>query len=289
MSFNHREARTDAARQEFPLFPLREFCLSFFPILVHVLPNSELEIFPAGPAIVSGEAAWVHPEPIALSTTDGTRRGTHVNVQPSHQARGRASPRGFNPGRDAGRWRAATHTSPHTRSAGQGEQCWQASLPAYTFLPRVPGRRGPRAAIRFQSPRLGSPYQPWSGAHHAQGVQNSSLNPGEPPRGGTPLTHSRAESPPREDRAGPGGVPRTGLRSPKFSSTYLGASSLFPPERSSPRPNNSPDIPRRQGRRLVHAAHHTHLEGGRRSGGRGSTVSRQGKTQPGLTRGTARG
>lgn len=177
----------------------------------------------------------------------------------------------------------------HTRSAGQGEQCWQASLPAYTFLPRVPGRRGPRAAIRFQSPRLGSPYQPRSGAHHAQGVQNSSLNPGEPPRGGTPLTHSRAESPPREDRAGPGGVPRTRLRSPKFSSTYLGASSLFPPERSSPRPNNSPDIPRRQGRRLVHAAHHTHLEGGRRSGGRGSTVSRQGKTQPGLTRGTARG
>jgi hypothetical protein len=81
-----REARVPT------FFPLREFCLSFFPILVHVLHNSELEIFPAGPAMVSGEAAWVHPEPIALSTTDGTRRGTHVNVQPSHQARAAAPP-----------------------------------------------------------------------------------------------------------------------------------------------------------------------------------------------------
>lgn len=239
--------------------------------------------------MISGEAAWVHPEPIALSTTDGTRRGTHVNVQPSHQARGRASPRGLNPGRDAGRWRAATHTSPTHEVQGKESSVGKPRYRHTRFYPRVPGRRGPRAAIRFQSPRLGSPYQPRSGAHHARGVQNSSLNPGEPPRGETPLTHSRAESPPREDRAGPGGVPRTRLRSPKFSSTYLSASSLFPPERSSPRPNTLPDIPRRQGRRLVHAAHHTHHEGGRRSGGRGSTVSRQGKTQPGLTRGTARG
>jgi hypothetical protein len=146
--------------------------------------------------MISGEAAWVHPEPIALSTTDGARRGTHVNVQPSHQARGRASPRGLNPGRDAGRWRAAAHTSPTHEVQGKESSVGKPRYRHTRFYPRVPGRRGPRAAIRFQSPRLGSPYQPRSGAHHAQGVQNSSLNPGEPPRGGTPLTHSRAESPP---------------------------------------------------------------------------------------------
>jgi hypothetical protein len=189
-----REARVPT----FP--PTRVLPKFFFPILVHILPNSELEIFPAGPAMISGEAAWVHPEPIALSTTDGTRRGTHVNVQPSHQARGRASPRGLNPGRDAGRWRAATHTSPTQESAGQGEQCWQASLPAYTFLPQGSRTERTSSCDPFSKPQAGKPLSTPERSASRPGRPELELKPGrttarwnsthsqprrEPPEGGS--------------------------------------------------------------------------------------------------------
>jgi hypothetical protein len=183
----------------------------------------------------------------------------------------------------------SSHES-HTRSAGQGEQCWQASLPAYTFLPQGSRTERTSSCDSFSKPQAGKPLSTPERSASRPGRPELELKPGRTTaRWNSTHSQPRREPPRREDRAGPGGVPRTRLRSPKFSSTYLGASSLFPPERSSPRPNTLPDIPRRQGRRLVHAAHHTHHEGGRRSGGRGSTVSRQGKTQPGLTRGAARG
>lgn len=88
----------------------------------------------------------------------------------------------------------------HTRSAGQGEQCWQASLPAYTFLPQGSRTERTSSCDPFSKPQAGKPLSTPERSASRPGRPELELKPGrttarwnsthsqprrEPPEGGS--------------------------------------------------------------------------------------------------------